>query len=67
MNFTKMHGIGNDFVIVDCMGTDGDALAAEAQSRSKELCDRNFGIGGDGVILVLPGKSSAFRDRKSVV
>ncbi len=60
MHFTKMHGIGNDFVMVDCLGADGPALLAEAQQRAVFLCDRKFGVGGDGVIALLPGRTSAF-------
>jgi diaminopimelate epimerase len=63
MDFVKMHGIGNDFVMIDCMGDDGVALAEEAQQRSAYLCDRKFGIGGDGVILVMPGDNVPFRMR----
>lgn len=63
MHFTKMHGIGNDFVMVGCLGKEGEALAEEAQRRVAFLCDRKFGIGGDGVILVLPGRSAPFQMR----
>ena len=60
MHFTKMHGIGNDFVMVNCLGADGGALLAECRSRAVELCDRKFGVGGDGVIALLPGKAAPF-------
>ena len=60
MHFTKMHGIGNDFVMVSCLGPDGSTLLAECQSRAVSLCDRKFGIGGDGVIALLPGQSAPF-------
>lgn len=63
MHFSKMHGIGNDFVMVNCLGKEGEALAEEAQRRASFLCDRKFGIGADGVILVLPGNSAPFRMR----
>ena len=63
MRFTKMHGIGNDFVMVNCLGQEGDALLAEAQSRAVFLCDRKFGVGGDGVIALLPGQSAPFAMR----
>ena len=63
MKFTKMHGIGNDFVVVNCLGSDGGALLAEAQRRAVDLCDRKFGIGGDGVIAVLPGQATPFEMR----
>ncbi len=63
MKFTKMHGIGNDFVVVGCLGKEGEAVAQEARSRAAFLCDRKFGVGADGVILVLPGRSAPFQMR----
>ncbi len=63
MHFTKMHGIGNDFVMVNCLGADGPALLAEAERRAVFLCDRKFGVGGDGVIAVLPGRTAPFQMR----
>ena len=63
MHFTKMHGIGNDFVMVNCLGTNGGELLAEAQRRAVFLCDRKFGVGGDGVIALLPGRTAAFAMR----
>jgi diaminopimelate epimerase len=63
MHFTKMHGIGNDFIVVDCLGPQGAALAEEAEARAAALNDRKFGIGGDGVILVLPSTQAPFRMR----
>ena len=55
-----MHGIGNDFIIVNCLGDLGDGLAVEAKEKAVWLCDRKFGIGGDGVILVLIGETHRF-------
>ena len=49
MQFFKYEGLGNDFVVVDA--SDEGALSPE---RAVTLCDRRFGIGADGVILVLP-------------
>jgi len=48
--FTKMHGLGNDFVVMEDLAEELD-LAPEAVQW---FCDRNFGIGGDGLILVRP-------------
>lgn len=48
--FVKMHGLGNDFVVMDDLAEELD-LAPEA---IQWFCDRNFGIGGDGLILVRP-------------
>ena len=61
VQFVKMHGLGNDFVVVDCISHDYDveALVEHAQ----ELCKRSFGIGADGLILVLPGTKAPYRMR----
>ena len=58
MKFTKMHGIGNDFVVVDARDTDRDW-----QKLAVPLCDRHFGIGADGLILVLPSDKADLRMR----
>ena len=50
LNFTKMHGLGNDFVVIDDLSEQLD-LSPEAVQW---FCDRNFGIGADGLILVRP-------------
>jgi diaminopimelate epimerase len=50
MKFTKMHGLGNDFVVID----GGVAVSAELV---RSLCDRRFGIGADGVLQVTSGPS----------
>lgn len=61
MKFTKMHGIGNDFVVVNAM----TELLEEADlpEISRKVNDRKFGIGGDGLILVLPSKVADFKMR----
>ncbi|MCE5326727.1 MAG: diaminopimelate epimerase [Planctomycetaceae bacterium] len=59
MRFTKMHGIGNDYVYVDCFDQRVDDPAALAVKVS----DRHFGIGGDGLILVLPCDTADVRMR----
>ncbi len=50
LHFVKMHGLGNDFVVMDDLAEELE-LAPEAVQW---FCDRNFGIGGDGLILVRP-------------
>lgn len=61
MKFTKMHGIGNDFVMIDCLR---DPLPEETlPGLSRKLNDRRFGIGGDGIILVLPSRVADLRMR----
>lgn len=63
MKFTKMQGIGNDFVMVDAVSLGGDTLLDEAQARSVFLCDRKFGVGADGVIVILPSREAQFEMR----
>ena len=50
LNFTKMHGLGNDFVFVDDLNKSIELSADQVAF----LCDRHFGIGADGVVLVRP-------------
>jgi len=59
MRFTKMHGIGNDFILLD--GFAGDIPHPEALAT--RLCDRHFGIGADGLILALPSAVADARMR----
>lgn len=49
LNFTKMTGLGNDYIYVDC--TDGTKLK-NIPEMAKKLSDRHFGIGADGLILI---------------
>ncbi|MDD3267724.1 MAG: diaminopimelate epimerase [Syntrophomonadaceae bacterium] len=53
MQFTKMQGLGNDFIVVEASSWEE---AGKYQDLAKVLCDRNFGIGADGLIIV--GKDS---------
>ncbi|KAF3329966.1 Diaminopimelate epimerase [Carex littledalei] len=56
LHFVKYHGLGNDFIMVD--NRDSIELRITPEQAVK-LCDRNFGIGGDGVIFVMPGTNGA--------
>ncbi len=51
MRFTKMHGAGNDYVYVDGFQ---ESLPADLPQLAREISDRHFGVGGDGMILILP-------------
>lgn len=53
INFTKYHGLGNDFILIDNRQNPLPIITSE---QAAKLCDRNFGIGADGVIFVLPGQ-----------
>lgn len=52
LHFTKMHGAGNDFILIDGVNQEID-LSPEAVVY---LCDRHFGIGADGLIVVRPAR-----------
>ncbi|MEO0541091.1 MAG: diaminopimelate epimerase [Cyanobacteria bacterium P01_A01_bin.105] len=54
--FSKYHGLGNDFILVDNRQQSTPVLTPE---QAVTLCDRNFGIGADGVIFALPGEQGA--------
>src|SRR5215470_14226005 len=56
-----MHGIGNDFVVVNCLASVPEEGSLPDMSR--KVNDRKFGIGGDGLILVLPSKTADFKMR----
>ena len=51
MKFFKYHGLGNDFILIDCIRNN----VKIDPEWAKKACDRNFGIGADGVLYVLPG------------
>ncbi|HTA21455.1 MAG TPA: diaminopimelate epimerase [Polyangia bacterium] len=64
--FTKVQGLGNDFVVVDLRGERvGSKLAETVQDPEivRKICDRHFGVGADGVLAVLPGISGDARMR----
>jgi len=50
MRFTKMHGIGNDYVYVNGF----EEQVTDPTSLAQVVADRHFGVGGDGLILILP-------------
>lgn len=60
MRFTKMHGIGNDYVYVN---TFLDKLPAEPAIVAQAVSDRHFGIGSDGLILICPSEVADARMR----
>lgn len=62
IEFDKYEGLGNDFLVVDA-----DDEGAMAPALARRLCDRRFGVGGDGVLLVLPPRDPAHVARMRVV
>jgi diaminopimelate epimerase len=59
MKFTKMHGAGNDYVYVNCFA---ESVADPAAVACK-VSNRNFGIGSDGLILIMPSDQADVRMR----
>ena len=58
MKFTKMHGAGNDYLYVDARG-----LEKDWPSLSRQMSDRHFGVGGDGLILILESDAADLKMR----
>lgn len=58
--FTKMEGIGNDYVYINCMQDMPDVDLNELAIR---MSDRHFGVGSDGIILIMPSEVADFRMR----
>ena len=54
MKFTKMHGIGNDYVYVNCFK---EEVACPGET-AKYVSDRHFGVGSDGLILIKPSEKA---------
>ncbi len=60
LNFTKMHGLGNDFVLIDCREESVSSRLSAVGELSRRLCHRRFGIGADQMLLLFPSKSADF-------
>src|SRR5690242_6373685 len=64
--FTKVQGLGNDFVVVDLRpgkpGAEG-AAAIQSPEAVRAVCDRHFGVGADGILAILPGERGDARMR----
>jgi diaminopimelate epimerase len=59
MKFTKMHGLGNDFVVV----AEFSAVPDDVSALAVAMCDRHFGAGADGLVLILPSDKADFQMR----
>ncbi len=59
MKFTKMQGLGNDYIYVDCTKN----IIADPSAVSKRVSDRHFGIGSDGLVLIMRSDIADFRMR----
>lgn len=58
MNFTKVQGAGNDFILIETSNPD-----QHWGEMAMQVCDRHYGIGGDGILLLLPSKNANFAMR----
>jgi len=59
MRFTKMQGIGNDYIYIDCFRE----KVEDPARLSREMSDRHFGVGADGIVLICPSEKADFRMR----
>jgi diaminopimelate epimerase len=57
MRFTKLHGLGNDFLVVSPGGAD----LSSAGELARKICDRHTGVGADGLIFLIPEKGEPAR------
>ena len=61
MKFTKMHGAGNDYIFIDAR--DPRFNDSDWPTLSRSMSDRHYGVGGDGIILVLPSEEADLKMR----
>ena len=63
--FTKMHGLGNDYIYVDCFEPQTADIIAQTDLAclAREVSDRHFGIGSDGLVLIIPSDEADARMR----
>ncbi len=63
LRFTKMHGLDNDYVYINCIDQYTDELMQDISGTAKLISDRHFGIGSDGLVLILSSEIADFRMR----
>lgn len=59
INFVKLEGLGNDFILFDA--TKEDLSEVDLHKLAPKLCDRHFGIGADGLLIVHPSEKANYR------
>ena len=57
MKFTKMHGLGNDYVYVNAFEEQVD----DPRALAVAISDRHFGVGSDGLVLICPSEAADFK------
>lgn len=60
IHFTKMHGLGNDFILINCID---EVCPSDPETFSRRLCDRRFGIGADQLLFLYPSDKADFKMR----
>ena len=64
IKFSKMHGLGNSYIYIDCVRENNFFMDEEKIFvLAKKLSDKNFGIGADGLILILKSNKADFKMR----
>ncbi len=61
IHFTKMHGLGNDFILIDCLSQKCGMPNAEFGISAKKLCHRRFGIGADQILILERSETADFK------
>ena len=56
INFTKMQGLGNDFILIE--KSEFDKVSEKFPEAAIKLCDRNFGIGADGIFVPVEAENA---------
>ena len=59
MKITKMQGLGNDYIYINCL----EETVADPAALSRRISDRHFGVGSDGLVMILPCEEADFRMR----
>ena len=59
MKITKMQGIGNDYIYINCL----EETVEDPAALSRRISDRHFGVGSDGLVLIMPCEEADFRMR----
>lgn len=63
VHFIKMHGLGNDFILIDCIAQRCPTEKKDLEALGKRLCDRRFGIGADQILLLFSSQKADFMMR----
>ena len=63
IKFTKMHGLGNDYVYINCINGCNEKIVKNPSAVARYISDRHFGVGSDGIVLIMPSSMADFRMR----